>query len=438
MFVLRKKHLAAALFALVLAVFSAMWLRGSGTQPAVPVSAPLPTASPRLAEETAAEPTYPAAETLSEDTKLGKETPIVGVWIPYMSLMTPECTEESFCENFEEMLDTAERFSVNAVFVHVRPFADSLYPSDYEPWSHILTGVQGQDPGFDPLAYMVDATHRRKIQFHAWINPLRISTGKTPAILSEDSFYLRNREDHPAYFIEFDSGVYYNPASAEIRERIAESAAEIAEKYEVDGIHFDDYFYPTDDEGIDSDQYAAYVESTVEPLPLHEWRTANINALITTVYHQIKQANESVAFGISPQGNLRNNEKINADVFTWCTQSGYIDYICPQLYYSLENPALPFGTALEEWNAIPRLDSVKLLIGLAVYKAGTDADEGTWLDSEDILMQQIGSAEDCGADGILFYAIDHLRFGEAEAELANAQAAAEAFLDGSSDAPEQT
>ena len=105
----------------------------------------------------------------------------------------------------------------------------------------------------------------------------------------------------------------------------------------MDGIHFDDYFYPTDDETIDANQYAAYVNETEEPLPLHEWRTANINALIATVYHRIKQTAPEVEFGISPQGNLQNNEKINADVYTWCAQSGYIDYICPQLYYSFEN-----------------------------------------------------------------------------------------------------
>ena len=161
---------------------------------------------------------------------------------------------------------------------------------------------------------MVDRAHECGMQFHAWINPLRISTDATPGTLAENSFYMQNRETNPFYFLEYDGGIYYNPASAVVRERIANGAAEIAALYDVDGIHFDDYFYPTDDESIDANQYAAYVEETEEPLPLHEWRTANINALIAAVYHRIKQTAPDVVFGISPQGNLDNNEKINADV----------------------------------------------------------------------------------------------------------------------------
>ncbi len=423
MFVFRKRHLFAALLILGLAVLAAGWPQETAERKTAPAAVQIPPASAKAQTQPSVSGIY------TPEKGEEKEQPLVGVWIPYMSLMTPESTESAFRENFEEMLDVAEKYSVNAVFVHVRPFADSLYPSAYEPWSHILTGTQGEDPGYDPLAYMIGAAHRRGMQFHAWINPLRISTGQTPAVLSEESFYLKEREENPDYFIVFENGVYYNPGSADIRERIAESAAEIAEKYDVDGIHFDDYFYPAEEESIDAGQYEAYAESTEDPLPLHEWRTANINALIATVYHRIKTADPDVVFGISPQGNLRNNEKINADVYTWCAQRGYVDYICPQLYYSFENPALPYENALEEWLAMPRLDSVKFYVGLAVYKAGTDADQGTWLGSEEILKGEIERAGESGADGVLFYAIDHLRSEEAAAELANAQIAAKAFTE---------
>ena len=169
------------------------------------------------------------------------------------------------------------------------------------------------------------------------------------------------------------------------------------------------------------------MEGTEEPLPLHEWRTANINALIAAVYHRIKQTAPDVVFGISPQGNLDNNEKINADVLTWCAQSGYIDYICPQLYYSFENEALPFEEALQQWNAMERLDSVKLYIGLAVYKAGTDADNGTWLNTDDTIARQIERAEETGADGVILYAVDYLDREETRAEMANARATIDSF-----------
>ncbi|MBP3705211.1 MAG: family 10 glycosylhydrolase, partial [Clostridia bacterium] len=195
------------------------------------------------------------------------------------------------------------------------------------------------------------------------------------------------------------------------------------------GIHFDDYFYPSADEDIDSSMYKAYVNNTEEPLPLHEWRTANINALIASVYRKIKKVDENIVFGISPQGNLANNEKINADVYTWCAQKGYIDYICPQLYYSFENAALPFETALAEWTEMPRLENIELYIGLAVYKAGTDADDGTWLSREDTIARQIERAKESGADGIILYAVDHLGNDAAQAEMANAEIVIDAWIE---------
>ena len=419
MLVLKRNHYIAALVILVLVVLLAVWRSGHSGEvrktQEVSESVAVQTASPESeAAETAAEPVQE------------RET-LVGVWIPYMSLSTAEKTEDAFKANYDAKIESAKAMGVNAVFVHVRPFADSFYPSEYEPWSHILTGTQGKDPGYDPLAYMVEKAHENGMAFHAWINPLRIATASTPGTLSEAGFYMQNREENPFYSMEYDGGIYYNPASAYIRGRIADSAAEIAQNYDVDGIHFDDYFYPTDDETIDANQYAAYVNETEEPLPLHEWRTANINALIATVYHRIKQTAPEVEFGISPQGNLQNNEKINADVYTWCAQSGYIDYICPQLYYSFENEALPFETALEDWNEMERLDSVRLYIGLAVYKAGTDADNGTWLNTTDTIARQIERAEETGADGVLLYAVDYFEAEEAKAEMANAKVAIDAL-----------
>lgn len=420
---LKRTHYIAALVVLVLVVLFAAWSR-NGSAPVDPAqSAAAESAQTASADAAPAESADPAAQAAAETEK----TPLVGVWIPYMSLSTEEKTETAFKENYDAKLESAKAAGANAVFVHVRPFADSLYPSEYEPWSHILTGTQGEDPGYDPLQYMVDRAHECGMQFHAWINPLRISTDATPGTLAESSFFMQNRETNPFYFLEYDGGIYYNPASAVVRERIANGAAEIAALYDVDGIHFDDYFYPTDDESIDANQYAAYVEETEEPLPLHEWRTANINALIAAVYHRIKQTAPDVVFGISPQGNLDNNEKINADVLTWCAQSGYIDYICPQLYYSFENEALPFEEALQQWNAMERLDSVKLYIGLAVYKAGTDADNGTWLNTDDTIARQIERAEETGADGVILYAVDYLDREETRAEMANARAAIDAF-----------
>ena len=421
MIVIKKYHYVIAVLILVAAVFLAMKSAAGREE----------NAEPRAAENSV-EVVFPSTAPEQEDSNAAEtnakaEEPLVGVWIPYMALDVTEKTEEAFKENFDAKLAAAKSVGTNAVFVHVRPFADSLYPSEYESWSHLLTDMQGKDPGYDPMEYMVNAAHEQNMQFHAWINPLRIASTTIPPELDENGFYMQNYVNHPEYFMAYNSGIYYNPASAYIRNRIADGAAEIAEKYDVDGIHFDDYFYPTDDESIDAEQYAAYVNETEEPLTLHEWRTANVNALIAAVYSRVKEANENVQFGISPQGNLENNEMINADVYTWCAQAGYIDYVCPQLYYSFENEALPFETALQNWCALKRLPSIKLYIGLAVYKAGTDADNGTWLNTTDTLAKQIDRAKEAGADGVVLYAVDHLTGENAKAEMANAVPELERF-----------
>lgn len=421
MIVIKKYHYVIAVLILVAAVFLAMKSAAGREKNAEPSAA-----------ENSVEVVFSSTAPEQEDSNAAETTakaeePLVGVWIPYMALDVTEKTEEAFKENFDAKLAAAKSVGANAVFVHVRPFADSLYPSEYESWSHLLTGMQGKDPGYDPMEYMVNAAHEQNMQFHAWINPLRIASTTIPPELDENGFYMQNYVNHPEYFMAYNSGIYYNPASAYIRNRIADGAAEIAEKYDVDGIHFDDYFYPTDDESIDAEQYAAYVKETEEPLTLHEWRTANVNALIAAVYSRVKEANENVQFGISPQGNLENNEMINADVYTWCAQAGYIDYVCPQLYYSFENEALPFETALQNWCALKRLPSIKLYIGLAVYKAGTDADNGTWLNTTDTLAKQIDRAKEAGADGMVLYAVDHLTGENAKAEMANAVPELERF-----------
>ena len=341
---LKRTHYIAALVVLALVVLFAAW-SGNGSARVDPAqSAAAESAQTVWTDTAAAESAAPAAQAAAET----EETRLVDVWIPYMSLSTTEKRKTAFKENYDAKLESAKATGANAVFVHVRPFADSLSPSEYEPWSHILTGTQGEDPGYDPLQYMVARAHECGMQFHAWINPLRISTDGTPGTLAERSFYMQKREPNRFYFVKYDDGIYYNPASAVVRERIANGAAKIAALYDVDGIHFDDYFYLTDAESIEANQYAASVEETEEPLPVDEWRTAKINALMAAVYHRIKQTAPNVVFGISPQGNLANNEKINADVLTWCAQSGYIEYICPQLYYSFENEALRFEEALQQ------------------------------------------------------------------------------------------
>ena len=351
-----------------------------------------------------------------------EDEPLVGVWVPYFSLAAPEGTQEAFEANYKEIADTAKENGVNAMFVHVRPFSDSLYQSQYYPWSHILTGTQGQDPGFDALQFMVDYTHSLGMEFHAWLNPLRVKTKDTPGTLAESNPYVQLGQEYPEYFMEYDGGVYLNPAYPYIRTLIADGAAEIAAGYDVDGIHFDDYFYPSEDSALDSTAYESYVQTVEQPLSLLEWRTANINAMVAQVYEAIKGVKPEVVFGISPQGNIRNDEAMGADVKTWAAVPGYVDYLAPQLYFSFENEALGYTEALEEWAALPRHQGLRLYAGLALYKAGTDADNGTWLGRDDIIALQAEAALEAGYQGVILYSSDYLNAQQAAKELENAMA----------------
>lgn len=348
------------------------------------------------------------------------------VWIPFMSLNMQDTdhSEQAFRDKFDHIVAQAKEHGMNTLVVHVRSHGDAMYPSDYYPWSHLLMGTQGQDPGFDPLQYMVEATHQAGMQFHAWLNPLRIQVNQTPAALSQDNPYTLWRNDsdpgNDQWVLDYQEDKYYNPAIPQVRERIIDGVEEIVSRYAVDAIHFDDYFYPTSDASYDQGSYDAYVAQLGEgskPLSLADWRTTNINTLISGVYSAIKAINPEVKFGISPQGNISNDIGMGADVYSWGSVSGYVDYLCPQLYVNFEHPVLPFDKMADDWCELVTNPNIDLYFGLGVYKIGTDADNGTWNNRGDILKKQVeyGREKSCG--GFMLYSWDYLDIPETEAEL---------------------
>lgn len=399
-----RKYCYLVLWAALLAAVAGVWFFGREPEP-------LPEEGASPSPQASAAPSTPE-----------EEGALVGVWVPYFSLNTAEHTQAAFEENFQTIAQTAQEKGANALFVHVRSFSDALYPSAYYPWSHILTGTQGQDPGFDPLEFMIETAHSLGMEFHAWLNPLRVKTAETPAALAENNPYVQLGEEYPQYFMEYGGGVYLNPAYPAMRTLIADGAAEIAGNYDVDGIHFDDYFYPAEDPALDSAAYEAYAQSVEEPLPLLEWRAANINAMVAQVYESIKAVKPEVVFGISPQGNMQNDEAMGADVATWAAVPGYVDYLAPQLYYSFENEALPYQQALEEWAVLPRHQGLELYAGLALYKAGTDADGGTWLLRDNIIALQAEAALNGGYQGVILYSSEYLEAEQTAKEVENAAA----------------
>lgn len=343
-----------------------------------------------------------------------------GVWVSYMELTMENEKDKSqkrFTEKFEEIAENCKNLGYNTLVVQVRPFCDALYKSDYFPWSHILTGEQGKNPNYDPLKIICDVCREKNLNIHAWINPYRISTQKSPSELSENNPYVKDS----SVGFKTQSGTYLDPSNENARKLIIDGIEEIVSNYDIDAIQFDDYFYPADMGSEDDTQYKEYINGCEnESMTLEEWRKANVNLLISEVYLRIHSIKNNVEFGISPQGNINNNDKLFADVQLWCTTRGYIDYICPQIYFSLDNPALTFEDSLQSWCELEFASNVNLYVGLAGYKAGTDDDEGTWLNDDNILAQEYNIiCENEKANGLMMYSYASLFSDDGKKEMEN-------------------
>ena len=346
------------------------------------------------------------------------ETELRGVWISFLELdmAGTDRSYQSFKERFKRIADNSKEKKFNTLIVQVRPYSDALYNSSYYPFSHIISGIQGKDPEYDPLKYMCAYAHKIGLKIHAWVNPYRIRSSKELK-LSDDNPYMNNRD----LGVKVGNGIYYNPALPKVRRLIENGVKEIVDNYDVDGIQFDDYFYPTKSENFDKIQYEKYKRNvgSDKALSLKEWRKANVNILVADCYTIVHNSKENVVFGISPQGNIDNDYEMYADIYSWCTKSGYIDYICPQLYYSLDNPALSFERALKSWTDIEYNPDVNLYIGLAGYKAGTDADSGTWEKSDNILQKEVKMVRENKINGFMFFSYNNLETVKAKSEVKN-------------------
>ncbi len=341
-------------------------------------------------------------ETQTENI-ISEPTEMRGLWVSFITLdmSNTDRSFESFKTKFDKIVADAKEYKINTLVVQVRPFSDALYKSEVYPSSHVLWGEQGIEEKYDALEYMCKAAHNNNMSIHAWINPYRIATKGMPSTLSPDNpFFIED------IAFETESGKYLNPAKKSARDIIVRGVAEIVEKYPVDGIQFDDYFYPTDCGNFDDEDYNAYLKATPNEflaMKKDKWRENNVNMLISEVFRTVKAINPKVKFGLSPQGNIENCYSMGADIRSWCEIYGYVDYICPQMYYSIDNPAKSFIYSLEEWKNLPYHDDIEVYIGLGAYKADTDADEGTWKNNSSELKNQLELLRKYGYDGYMLY-----------------------------------
>ena len=291
-----------------------------------------------------------------------------GVWIASVynidwpkTLDNPEAQKQEFIE----ILDKLQSLNINAIFVQIRPTSDALYKSYINPWSKYLTGEQGKYPGYDPLQFMIEETHKRNMEFHAWLNPYRITTQGTDLNELAPNNPARIK---PEWVLEFNNALFYDPENPEFIEYVAVTVYEIIKKYDVDGIHFDDYFYPYNyplPEGEDRDGEVA------------NNRREAVNNLIRTIYKVIKSTKPSVKFGVSPYGVWKNKSSdligsesnslesyydLYMDTLTWIDEC-IVDYIAPQIYWSTDNNDSNYASMVIWWNDVVKDSGVRLYIG---------------------------------------------------------------------------
>lgn len=360
------------------------------------------TAQPEPDENPAVQPSYG-----SNSYRALNHSEVRGVWISYIELaeMLTGKTAAQFTQAIGAAFDNCAALGLNTVYVHARSHGDAYYDSDLFPQSKYVTGTLGKKADFDPLEMMTEQAHARGLSIHAWINPLRCCavseiSGADGTIIGE---WAKKRAG--TYIVNVNGTYYLNPAYSEVTDLIAAGAAEIAANYDVDGVHIDDYFYPTTDASFDS---AAYAESAYDTLSA--FRFANCDRLVSALYGAVKGANSSALFGVSCQGSLENNyNQMYADVKKWTTADGYLDYIMPQIYYGFDNSAQPYKTCVSTWDALAVAGGKPLIVGLSVSKLGMEdtwagAGKREWITDGDIIPRQFTyAAEQQSYGGVCLY-----------------------------------
>ena len=326
---------------------------------------------------------------VDDSVAIYKEEEVRSVFISYMELSNQfnNVSYDIAKRNVLNMINNIKNEGFNEIIVQVRSFMDAIYKSNIFPWSRYLTGIEGKDPGYDLLNLFIEEAKKVNIKVIAWINPYRVRNDVNLSNLSEKN---------PAYkFIGSDTlfiknCIYLNPSSNEVTEIIVEGVRELIKNYKIDGVLFDDYFYPDND--IDKKEYEEYISKNGF-IDKSQYNLNIVSRMIKEVYDVCHKYN--VKFGVSPDGNMENNyNKVFADVKRWCSEEGYIDFIMPQIYYGFYNETKPYKDVLEEWESIIKNKKVDFRVALAFYKVGSHdkwakSGENEWIDANDIIMRQI-------------------------------------------------
>lgn len=320
--------------------------------------------------------------------------------------------------DYLEILDFYEDLNFNAAIVQVRTAGDAFYPSQLAPWSKYLTGKQGEarDDYNELLSWMIETTHERGMEFHAWMNPYRATFDLDTTALSASHDYFQ----HPEWMIKYGTKYYYNPALPEVRKHLTEITNELVEQYNIDAIHFDDYFYPYKIAGEEFADSSSYEQYHLPEQSVADWRRANVDSLIRDLHKGIKARKPWVQFGISPFGVWRNKsvdprgsdtkagqtnyDDLYADPLSWL-KNGWIDYLAPQIYWTLDHKLASHRTILQWWNK--EINTANLYVGNGAYRAMSDKDPD-WQDKNQLIEQLNLARKAQKVDGNIYFSAKSL------------------------------
>ena len=321
--------------------------------------------------------------------------PFRGAWIATVANIDWPSAEAVGNDSLQQeemtfLLDSLQAIGINAIIFQVRPTADALYKSEYEPSSHWLTGTQGDSLTWDPLQWTIEQAHARKMEVHVWLNPYRVNLAKTDtSMISADHIWRK----HPEWFWEYNKQWYFDPGLDVTREWICTIVQDIISRYDVQAIHMDDYFYPYPVGGKaipDAATFAKYPRGFED---IREWRRNNVNLAIQDISATIRECKDSVQFGISPfgvwrnasvdstgsatQAGITNYDDLYADIRLWIRE-GWIDYVLPQLYWEIGKKAADYEVLAHWWANEVRGTNCKLYIGMAPYRLENASPKTPW------------------------------------------------------------
>ncbi len=321
-------------------------------------------------------------------------------------------------DDFIKILDFYEQLNFNAAIVQIRCAGDALYQTDLAPWSEYLSGEQGKAPeNFDdPLRWMIEETHNRGMEFHAWLNPYR-------ATFDLDTLALSNTHDfyqHPEWMVKYGKKYYYNPGLPEVQQKFVDVVEELTRNYEIDAVHFDDYFYPYKIDGEQFQDDDTFKKYGLPNQTLEDWRRSNVDSLVKNVHLAIKKTKPWVQFGISPFGVWKNKstdpkgsettagqttyEDLYADPLLWA-EKGWLDYLAPQAYWSMNYPPASHVNVVSWW--AENVDNTNLYVGNGAYKIRNNKDKA-WERKKEIPKQLTFSRKLNNIDGNIFFSAKSL------------------------------